>query len=176
MHRVEAGRTVETPSHQRRRIIAALGLGLSMMALAACGGGSSSSSSPAPSSSGGSPAASAPAAPAGKGTVNVANSSLGKILVGPNGMTLYTYTADVNGKPDCNSACLALWPPLLATGTPTAGPGVTGKLGTVKNMAGQTQVTYNGQPLYYYVVDKQAGQTTGQGVKDALGVWNVAKP
>lgn len=35
------------------------------------------------------------------------------------------------------------------------------------------QVTYNGWPLYYFARDKQAGDTTGQGVGQ---VWYVVSP
>ncbi len=61
------------------------------------------------------------------------------------------------------------WPPLLTTGAPTAGSGVTASmLGTTKRTDGTTQVTYNGWPLYYYVSDKAAGDTTGENVQGSL--------
>ena len=43
------------------------------------------------------------------------------------------------------------WPP--STGAPTAGPGVTGKLGTIKRSDGSLQATYDGHPLYTYIGD-----------------------
>ena len=35
------------------------------------------------------------------------------------------------------------------------------------------QVAYGGAPLYYYSLDKAAGDTKGQGVGD---VWFIAQP
>jgi len=47
------------------------------------------------------------------------------------------------------------------------------KLGTTERTDGKTEVSYNGHPLYYYVGDTKAGDTTGQGL-DLLGAeWNV---
>ncbi len=122
-------------------------------------------------------AACGPAAPGGPSvTVGIASAAQGKILVDAQGLTLYTYTADSPGNPDCDQACLALWPPLLARGTPTKAAGVPGALGVATNLAGRKQVTYRGLPLYTFVNDKKPGEVTGQGVKDSLGVWIVATP
>ncbi len=107
-------------------------------------------------------------------TVNTAsNSTLGTILVGSNGMTLYYFKKDSYDKSACTATCEALWPPLTATGTPTAGSGVTGKLGTITLANGSKQVTYNGAPLYYFSGDKAVGDTSGEGY---LSLWYVATP
>ena len=44
------------------------------------------------------------------------------VLVGPNGMTLYTFDKDVadSGKSVCNGPCATNWPPLMAADTDTA--------------------------------------------------------
>ncbi len=109
-------------------------------------------------------------------TVRAGSAPQGQILVDSQGTTLYTYTADSPGKPDCDKACLALWPPLLAKGTPTKGSGIPGPLGVVINPADQEQVTYKDMPLYTFVNDKKPGDLTGQGVKDRPAVWIVATP
>ena len=113
------------------------------LAVAACGGGGAATAA-TPKTSSGAPA-----------TVGVANSSLGSILVNSTGRTLYLFKADVGAKSACTGACAAAWPPLLATGKPTAGTGLTAsKLGTITRSGGKQQVTYNGHPLYLFVRTK----------------------
>jgi len=108
-------------------------------------------------------------------TVNtVDNPTLGKILVNSQGMTLYLYTKDTPNTSNCYDKCATNWPPLLVTGTPTGGVDIdAAKLGTTKRTDGSTQVTYNGWPLYTYIADKSAGDTTGQNVGS---VWFVVSP
>jgi predicted lipoprotein with Yx(FWY)xxD motif len=53
---------------------------------------------------------------------------------------------------------MMLWPPLLATGNPTAGTGLTAsKIGTITRSGGNQQVTYNGHPLYLFIKDQKPG-------------------
>ena len=100
--------------------------------------------------------------------------ALGKILVGAKGMTLYMFTKDEANKSNCDSACLAKWPPLLTLGKPVLGEGVDASLVSSAALAdGSMIVTYNGMPLYYWVNDKAAGDVTGQKVGD---VWFVVSP
>jgi predicted lipoprotein with Yx(FWY)xxD motif len=112
---------------------------------------------------------------AGGAVVNVGqNSSLGPILVDANGMTLYLFTQDSPNTSSCYDGCSGYWPPLLTTGSPSAGTGVTASLlGTTTRTDGTIQVTYNGWPLYTYVSDKAAGDTTGENVQ---GSWFVVTP
>ena len=100
-------------------------------------------------------------------TVNLSNNAdLGDFVVGPDGMTLYTFTNDTENTSNCYDKCAVNWPPLLvAPGeTPSAGDGVMGDLGTTERTDGATQVTYNGMPLYYYIKDVVPGDTVGQNV------------
>lgn len=106
-------------------------------------------------------------------TLAVATSDLGDILVGGNGMTLYTFNNDEAGVSNCVDACAANWPPLTVAEEIVAGDGVSGELATLERADGSLQVTYNGSPLYYWVKDVQAGDTTGHEVGD---VWFVALP
>ncbi len=138
---------------------------LVVLAVAACGGGGAATAA-TPTTSSGAPA-----------TVGVGNSSLGSILVNSSGRTLYLFKADVGTKSACTAACAAAWPPLLATGKPTAGAGLTAsKLGTSTRSGGKQQVTYNGHPLYLFVQDHKPGQTTGQGVTAFGAPWFALTP
>ena len=126
---------------------------------------------------GGSPAASSPAPSSGGSTgvvVNMATTSLGPVLVGPNGLTLYTHSGDTATSSTCIGGCATAWPPLtVAAGAKaTAGQGVAGTLGTLTRADGTIQVTYNGMPLYGWQKDAKPGDVTGQGI----GGFTVAKP
>jgi predicted lipoprotein with Yx(FWY)xxD motif len=113
----------------------------------------------------------------GAAKVVVAKSSLGRILVDGKGITLYDFVADKGTTSTCYGACAALWPPLVTGGKPVAGPGVRASLlGTTKRKDGKLEVTYNGHPLYYFVTDRKAGQTTGQGVDQFGAPWWVISP
>jgi predicted lipoprotein with Yx(FWY)xxD motif len=122
-------------------------------------------------------AASATAAPASITVVHsLQTSSLGIILVGAGGRTLYHDSAEAKNVVKCTGACSTHWPPLLiAPGAkPAAGPGVTPSwLGTVQRPDGKLQVTYRGMPLYLFAGDKKAGDVKGQG---GSGIWHAIKP
>lgn len=116
-----------------------------------------------------------PSPDAAEAEINVVDDpNLGQILVGSNGMTLYMFTKDEPNMSNCDAECLAKWPPLLTQGNPMLGPGVDESLvGTADLPDGTKIVTYNGMPLYYWVNDAKAGDTTGQGVGS---VWYVVAP
>ena len=135
------------------------------LAVAACGGGGAATASPPKTSTGAS------------ATLGVASSSLGSMLVNSTGRTLYLFKADVGAKSACTGACATAWPPLLATGKPTAGTGLTAsKLATITRSDGTQQVTYNGHPVYLFIKDKKPGQTTGQGVTAFGAAWYALTP
>lgn len=106
---------------------------------------------------------------ASKATISVAsNGTLGKIIVGSTGLTLYHYTDDHGKVVKCVGACAAQWPPVLIakTAKPVAGAGITAsKLGTVKRPDGTVQVTYGGYALYRFAGDTKKGQVNGQGLE-----------
>jgi predicted lipoprotein with Yx(FWY)xxD motif len=99
--------------------------------------------------------------------------TLGAILVDPKGMTIYWFMKDTAGTSTCYGGCAAAWPPLLATGALSLPAGTPGVLGTSPRTDGTSQVTYNGQPVYYYAKDTKPGDTTGQNVGK---VWFVIAP
>jgi len=93
------------------------------------------------------------------------------LLTSTNGLTLYWFAPDSAGKSACYGDCAAYWPPV--TGTPTAGPGVTGQLGTITRTDGKTQATYDGHPLYTYVGDSAPGQDSGNNLNLNGGLWHI---
>jgi len=107
-------------------------------------------------------------------TVSLRKTALGMTLIAPNGHTIYLFGRDRNDKSACSASCAQFWPPLLSRSKPTAGPGVhAALLGTTKRSNGSMQVTYNQHPLYTYVLDKQAGQTKGEGVSAFGATWHA---
>ncbi|MHB1006479.1 MAG: hypothetical protein ACYC3S_12690 [Chloroflexota bacterium] len=107
-------------------------------------------------------------------TATAADKALGVILTDLKGMTLYIYTKDTPNTSVCYDQCAVNWPPLtVASGDPVLAGGLEGKIATTTRTDGKKQVTYNGQPLYYFAKDTKAGDTTGQNVG---GVWFVVAP
>jgi predicted lipoprotein with Yx(FWY)xxD motif len=106
-------------------------------------------------------------------TVHVATTRLGKVLVNSRGRTLYLFTKDSGTKSACSGACATAWPPLRASGKPTAGSGARASL---LRTTAHSQVTYNRHPLYTFIKDTKAGQTNGEGVTAFGGHWFAVSP
>ena len=98
--------------------------------------------------------------------------SVGSVLTGPNGRTLYYFTTDTSGATSCTGQCAVVWPPLVVPSgtTPALPSGVSGIVSTAGRPDGTTQVTYRGHRLYYYEGDTAPGMDKGQGVD---GTWFV---
>jgi predicted lipoprotein with Yx(FWY)xxD motif len=177
-----------------RTLLILPGAGVALAVLAACGssGGagngpnsdivsappassSSAITSPAGTSPAGSSSDSGDSGSAGGAALSVASTSLGSILVDGSGMAVYIYTPDQPNVSTCTGGCLAAWPAVPAPATlPTSLPGVTGTVGEItRTDDGTKQLTVDGMPIYTYVGDKAAGQTTGQGLD---GIWYVLSP
>ena len=63
------------------------------------------------------------------------------------------------------------------SGAATAtGAAMASHLGTITRPDGSRQVTYNGHPLYYFVKDKDQGDSYGQGVNAFGASWYVMAP
>ena len=92
------------------------------------------------------------------------------LLTNARGLTLYWFAPDTSTKSVCYGSCAAYWPPV--TGTPSAGPGVTGTLGTITRTGGMSQATYNGHPLYTYIGDNAPGQASGNNINLNGGLWH----
>ena len=93
------------------------------------------------------------------------------VLVGSNGMTLYTFDKDVvgSGKSVCNGPCASNWPPLMAAGSDKA----VGDYSIIVRDDGKPQWAMKGKPLYFWAKDSKPGDQTGDGVNK---VWHTAKP
>jgi len=138
-----------------------------LVALAAAGCGSNGNTS----------TATAKAAGGSSATVSVANTGLGNILVDSQGRTLYLFEKDSGTTSTCSGGCATAWPPLRASGKPTAGSGAKASLlGTTPRSDGKPQVTYDGHPLYGYQGDSKAGDTNGQGINGFGAPWYVLSP
>ena len=110
----------------------------------------------------------------GVSSVALRSTPLGQILVDGNGKTLYLFEADKSAVSTCYGDCASVWPPLLTGGSPVAGPGINRSLLTItKRTDGSDEVVYNGHPLYYFVSDKHAGDTTGQALSSFGADWYV---
>jgi predicted lipoprotein with Yx(FWY)xxD motif len=104
--------------------------------------------------------------------VALRTTALGSILVDSRGHTLYLFEKDRNGVSMCNSACVTYWPALTSHGTPHAGTGPhQSLLQLTRAHNGAQQVTYAGHPLYTFVGDKHAGQTSGEGLNNFGAEW-----
>ena len=92
------------------------------------------------------------------------------LLTDAKGLTLYWFAPDTSTKSACYGSCAAYWPPV--TGTPSAGPGVTGQLGTINRTGGTKQATYDGHPLYTYIGDSAPGTASGNNLNLNGGLWH----
>jgi predicted lipoprotein with Yx(FWY)xxD motif len=162
-----------------RALAAGLGAAAAAALLAACGvygtGGGSAA---------GGTVGTAHHAPASHGVVISARTlpGVGTVLVDRSGKTLYSPQQEAHGTIMCTGGCLSFWFPVPAT-TGASGPapaGVTGVLGTIDRPGGLTQLTYNGKPLYTFVLDQAPGQAHGNNFTDHFGAasftWHAVTP
>jgi predicted lipoprotein with Yx(FWY)xxD motif len=107
------------------------------------------------------------------------------VAVGPSGYAVYTFQGETTHHIICKKTssastnCWAFWPPVSPSGSGAVSKqsGISGKLGTFKNH-GVTQLTLNGQPLYYFTPDIQAHnkrQATGDELKTFGSIWHIVK-
>jgi predicted lipoprotein with Yx(FWY)xxD motif len=120
---------------------------------------------------------SAPKSDSAEGTVDVATSGLGQILVDSQGRTLYLFAKDTGTQSECAGACASAWPPLQATGNPTVGGGADASLvATTMRSDSIPRGTYAGHPLYLFSGDQNPGDTNGEGVVAYGASWYAVSP
>jgi predicted lipoprotein with Yx(FWY)xxD motif len=106
--------------------------------------------------------------------IQLRRTGVGKVLVDGSGFTLYRFSKDPRNSDTCVkiSECTNLWPPLISSGRPLAGPGVRAKLlSSIKLPGGGRQVTYAGHPLYRYAAATEKGETGYVGAQQFGGSW-----
>lgn len=162
-------------------------LSLTLLALSACSGGGTGGgdggtsrygggqqSEESSSTDGGTDGGTEAGMDAGTVGLATAETDLGTIVVDGEGMVVYQFDQDEQGSgtSTCTGQCAENWPAVPGDGTAEM-EGVTGEVGSITGVDGQPQLTLDGWPLYYFVGDKEPGDTTGQGVND---VWWVLSP
>jgi len=133
------------------------------LAVAACGSSSSDGAASTPPGSASGTAASGSA-------LKATTISGAAVLTNAQGFTLYLFAPDTATTSQCNGSCAQIWPPV--EGPATAGPGLSGTLGTIARSDGATQATYNGHPLYTYAGDTRPGQANGNNLNLNGGLWH----
>jgi predicted lipoprotein with Yx(FWY)xxD motif len=107
------------------------------------------------------------------------------VAVGPSGFAVYTFQGETTHHIICKKTtssstnCWAFWPPVSPSGSGAVSKqsGINGKLGTFKNH-GVTQLTLNGEPLYYFTPDIMSHnkhQATGDELKTFGSIWHIVK-
>jgi len=119
-------------------------------------------------------AANGPGATTAGGSLKTTHIGGVTVLTNAQGRTLYWFAPDTATRSACYGTCAAYWPPVR--GAATAGPGVTGRLGTITRSDGPVQATYDGHPLYTYVGDTGAGQANGNRLNLNGGLWYEVTP
>jgi len=106
----------------------------------------------------------------------VGKSQYGTMLFNSKKQAIYVFQSDTRRHSNCYRGCAAAWPPVYTTGKPRALSGVRRSLlGTIKRRDGRLQVTYAGQPLYYYA-HEGPGQVLCHRVSSYGGLWWVVGP
>ena len=110
--------------------------------------------------------------------IQLRHTEVGKVLVDSSGFTVYRFSKDPRNSDTCVkiSGCTNLWPPLMSSGRPVAGPGVrSALLSTIKLPGGGRQVTYAGHPLYRYsaATERAKPATSGRSSSAAAGTRSM---
>jgi predicted lipoprotein with Yx(FWY)xxD motif len=154
----------------------ALGAAIAAAALAGCGSSDSTAKGDPVAASSENAASTATKAKARGPKLKITDGDYGPILANRRGRALYLFTADKGKSSNCSGDCATAWPPYIVKRKPAAGAGVTAdKIGTTRRSDGSRQATYAGQPVYFYVSDKEPGEVLCQAVNEFGGFWYVLR-
>lgn len=109
-------------------------------------------------------------------TLMVNNEGPTPYLVDDQGRSLYVYLNDSprSGASACVDDCAVEWPPLTVVVPPASGEGVDPSLvGAIARGDGSIQATYNGWPLYYYLMDTIPGTKNAPNLES---LWFLLSP
>src|SRR6478735_2900654 len=159
----------------KRNVRVAVAALIGVIAFAACGSSGSKGGANKEADTTSTTAASATSsttAPGAKDTLQLVDTSLGKVIAGADGKVLYLYTPDgtaaVSTVP---AAVLQAWPPVVVKAAPTVGTGLDqSKVSTGTQPSGAKWVRYNGHLLYGFTGDASPGDINGNGIS---GVWHA---
>jgi len=113
--------------------------------------------------------------PAGT-AITLRDSEFGSMLFDSKRQAIYIFERDPKNETVCYGECAEAWPPVLTKGEPKAAEGVDESLlGTVERRDGSLQVTYAGQPLYFYA-HESPGEVRCHNVDLNGGLWWVVGP
>lgn len=102
------------------------------------------------------------------------NKTVGAYLADQDGRTMYWKKGDSPGKSTCTGPCLQNWPAVNIP-SPMSLPTKlkASDFGTITREDGSMQTTFRRYPLYYYAMDREPGDTKGQGINNE---WYVVNP
>jgi predicted lipoprotein with Yx(FWY)xxD motif len=108
-------------------------------------------------------------------TIGTANSTLGTVITGAGGMTLYYFTKDTIGSDTsaCTGTCADTWPAFSADTIQVSAPLPRADFDVHTQADGKKQIWFNGLRLYYYKGDSKPGDVNGEKVNN---VWVAATP
>ncbi|MGI9611717.1 MAG: COG4315 family predicted lipoprotein [Acidimicrobiales bacterium] len=100
--------------------------------------------------------------------------SIGDVLVGDDGRSLYGFANDTQAASTCYGTCAEDWPPVLVGPDWIVGPRLdSGIFATTVRDDGQLQLVAGKWPLYFYAGDGAPGDVNGHGAGD---VWFLVDP
>lgn len=96
----------------------------------------------------------------------------GRLLLGPKGMSAYSWNRDTAAKSNCVDTCLEEWEPLLAAGFFRA----HGDWSLVERSSGIRQIAFRGKPLYLHRNDREIESLEGADVPGWRNVYTQVAP